>query len=132
MNVAGLPVVAWKTLLIACLGLGYGAFVPAQAADPTAPKIVNKKKNAAQEQRERAIVRCRENRGVDCETPEGLKEWILQERPITDEERARAAGGRRARSSAGGGTRRARGARVHPQAAPSGCRGAVRRSFRDS
>ncbi len=105
MNVAGLPVVAWKTLLIACLGLGYGAFVPAQAADPTAPKIVNKKKNAAQEQRERAIVRCRENRGVDCETPEGLKEWILQERPITDEERARAAGARRARSSAGGAKR---------------------------
>ncbi len=105
MNVAGLPVVAWKTMLIACLGLGYGAFAPAQAADPMAPKIVNKKKNAAQEQRERAIVRCRENRGVDCETPEGLKEWILQERPITDEERARAAGARRARSSARGAKR---------------------------
>lgn len=105
MNVAGLPVVAWKTVLSACLALGYGAFVPAQAADPIAPKIVDKKKNAAAEQRERAIARCHENRGVDCETAEGLKEWILLERPISDEERARAAGARRARSSAPGATR---------------------------
>jgi hypothetical protein len=30
------------------------------------------------------------------DTPAGLKEWIQQERPITDEERAAAAGARRA------------------------------------
>ena len=27
-----------------------------------------------------ALERCKLNRGVDCDTPEGLKEWLLQER----------------------------------------------------
>jgi hypothetical protein len=27
-----------------------------------------------------AVDRCKANRGVDCETAEGLKEWLLQER----------------------------------------------------
>lgn len=27
-----------------------------------------------------AKARCKANRGVDCDTPEGLKEWLLQER----------------------------------------------------
>jgi len=31
-------------------------------------------------QRERAIERCEENRGSDCETDAGLAEWLLQER----------------------------------------------------
>jgi hypothetical protein len=36
---------------------------------------------AKQQQRvDRAGERCRLNRGVDCDTPEGLKEWVLQER----------------------------------------------------
>src|SRR6266853_587306 len=36
---------------------------------------------AAKEQRaDRAKERCRLNHGVDCDTPEGLKEWLLQER----------------------------------------------------
>ena len=99
MNPAGLPIVALKGLLIACLGLGYGSLALAQTAEGMAPKKVEKKKDSAQAQRERGIARCRENRGVDCDTPEGQKEWIQQERPITDEERARAAGARRARSS---------------------------------
>ena len=29
---------------------------------------------------ERAKERCRLNHGVDCDTPEGLKEWLLLER----------------------------------------------------
>jgi len=102
MNVAGLPIVALKSLLIACLGLGYGSLAlaqTAQTAEGTAPKKVDRKKDSAQKRRERAITRCRENRGVDCDSPDGLKEWIQQERPITDEERARAAGARRALSS---------------------------------
>ena len=99
MNVAGLPVVTWKSILIACLCLGFGSLALAQTAEGPTPKKVDRKKDSAQKQRERAITRCRENRGVDCDTPEGLKEWIQQERPITDEERARAAGARRALSS---------------------------------
>jgi hypothetical protein len=36
---------------------------------------------AAKEQRiNRAKERCNLNHGVDCDTPEGLKEWLLQER----------------------------------------------------
>jgi hypothetical protein len=36
---------------------------------------------AAKEQRAaRAKERCKVNHGVDCDTPEGLKEWLLQER----------------------------------------------------
>jgi hypothetical protein len=38
-------------------------------------------RSAAQvQQAEHAKERCRQNRGVDCDTPEGLKEWLLQER----------------------------------------------------
>ena len=36
---------------------------------------------AAKQQRvDRAKARCMQNHGVDCDTPEGLKEWLLQER----------------------------------------------------
>jgi hypothetical protein len=97
--VSAAPVVAWNGILIACLCLGVGALAVAQTADGTAQKKADTKKDAAPEQRKRAIARCRENHGVDCDTPEGQKEWIQQERPISDEERARAAGARRARFS---------------------------------
>jgi hypothetical protein len=99
MKFARLPVVAWKSMLIACLGLGVGSLALAQTAEGPTPKKVDRKKDTVQQQRARAIARCRQNRGADCDTPEGLKEWIQQERPITDEERARAAGARRARSA---------------------------------
>lgn len=32
------------------------------------------------EQRARARERCQVNRGVDCDTEEGLREWLLQDR----------------------------------------------------
>lgn len=32
------------------------------------------------EQRARALERCQVNRGVDCDTDEGLREWLLQDR----------------------------------------------------
>jgi len=50
---------------------------------------------AAKDQRaDRAKERCRLNHGVDCDTPEGLKEWLLQER---SREEAVRAGSRRLR-----------------------------------
>jgi hypothetical protein len=34
----------------------------------------------AKEKRAKAVARCKANRGVDCESAEGLKEWLLLER----------------------------------------------------
>lgn len=32
------------------------------------------------ERRERAVERCKSQRGIDCDTPEGRREWLDQER----------------------------------------------------
>ena len=51
------------------------ASVAAQTPNPPGDRA------AAKEQRvSRAQERCRLNHGVDCDTPAGLKEWVLQER----------------------------------------------------
>jgi len=63
-----------RTLAIALAVLA-SASVSAQA--PSAPDT---KAAAKEQQAKRAKERCRLNRGVDCETPEGLKEWLLYER----------------------------------------------------
>ena len=48
---------------------------------PVAAQTQNTPAAAKQQQRvDRAKERCRLNHGVDCDTPEGLKEWLLQER----------------------------------------------------
>ena len=47
----------------------------AQTQNPPSDGAATKEPRA-----ERAKERCRLNRGVDCDTPEGLKEWLLQER----------------------------------------------------
>lgn len=49
----------------------------------------------ADELRARGIERCKASRGVDCDTPEGQREWIQQEQPITDDQRRAAAASRR-------------------------------------
>ena len=87
-------------MLIACLCFGFGRLAVAQTPGDTPPKKADDRKISVEEQRARGIARCRDNRGVDCDTPGGQKEWIDQERPITDEERARAAAARRARAAA--------------------------------
>jgi len=50
---------------------------PAAAQMPNHPDRKTADKNP---RIERAKERCRQNRGVDCDTPEGLKEWLLLER----------------------------------------------------
>ena len=40
-------------------------------------ECTQKERNA---QRARAVARCKADRGVDCDTPQGLNEWVLQER----------------------------------------------------
>ena len=87
---------AWKSILIASVCLSLASAASGQASREDAAKKPERHKSEAQLQRERGIARCKENRGVDCDTPAGQKEWIRQERPITDEERVAAAGARRA------------------------------------
>ena len=48
---------------------------------------------------ERAKQRCIAQHGVDCDTPEGLREWIIQDRQMTPEQQRSAAAARRVRAS---------------------------------
>ena len=45
----------------------------------------------------RAQKRCKENRGTDCDSRAGLREWIREETPITKEQQQAAAAARRHR-----------------------------------
>jgi hypothetical protein len=64
----------FRTLAVA-LAVVVSASVAAQAQKPPAERATGKNQQA-----ERAKQRCRLNHGVDCDTPEGLKEWLLLER----------------------------------------------------
>ena len=55
------------------------------------------KPTAKESLRDRAIKRCRQNRGTDCDSDRGLREWLREERPLTDAQRQAAAAGRRHR-----------------------------------
>jgi hypothetical protein len=58
-----------------------------------------KKQRSAESQAryEAAKKKCKENRGTDCDSREGLREWVQQDRPISDAERSAAAGARKHR-----------------------------------
>ena len=49
--------------------------VAAQTQTPKSEHVATKNQRV-----ERAQERCRQNRGLDCETRQGLKEWLLLER----------------------------------------------------
>lgn len=63
-----------STLALTVLVL-FSASAAAQTLSPEGEQAANKNQLV-----ERAKTRCRLNRGVDCDTPEGLKEWLLAER----------------------------------------------------
>lgn len=46
---------------------------------------------------DRAVERCKSQRGVDCDSPGGQREWVQQERPISRQEQINAAAARRHR-----------------------------------
>ncbi|MGH8764318.1 MAG: hypothetical protein ACRET8_01230 [Burkholderiales bacterium] len=71
------------------ISLAMSAPIAAQTAKP----------GAKESARERAIKRCKANRGIDCESKEGLREYLGEDRPITDEEQRAAAGARRHREA---------------------------------
>jgi aminoglycoside phosphotransferase (APT) family kinase protein len=64
----------FPTLAIA-LAVLVSAPVAAQTQSPPGEQATTKSQRA-----DRAKERCRLNHGVDCDTPEGLKEWLLLER----------------------------------------------------
>ncbi len=74
-RVAGQPVtICLRTLAIA-LAVLVSAPAAAQAQKPPGERTAVKNQRV-----ERAKKRCKQNHGVDCDTPAGLKEWLLQER----------------------------------------------------
>jgi hypothetical protein len=64
----------FRTLAIALTVL-VSTSVAAQTQNPPGERATTKNQQA-----NRAKERCRLNHGVDCDTPEGLKEWLLLER----------------------------------------------------
>ena len=62
-------------MLAIALAVLVAAPVAAQTQNPPGDGAAPKNQRA-----DRARERCRLNHGVDCDTPEGLKEWLLQER----------------------------------------------------
>ena len=80
--------IAW---LAAALMLG----VAMPATSQTGKNAVKKVDPAVESARKRCI----EQHGVDCDKPEGLREWLDQERPITAEQQRSAAAVRRLREN---------------------------------
>ena len=66
------------------------------SASAQAPKKAVKKVDPVVE---RAKQRCIEQHGVDCDSPEGLREWLILERPMTLEQQRSAAAARRLREA---------------------------------
>ena len=65
-----------RAILFVFLGSILGLPALAQQSPPD-----NKAADEAKRQRERAIERCKANRGTDCVSDAGLAEWMSQERP---------------------------------------------------
>jgi hypothetical protein len=81
-----------KPLIILCAS----AFL-AGLAMPAAAQIV--RKPPPDTPLERAKKRCIEQHGVDCDKPDGLREWLDQERTMTPEQQRAAAAARRLRAT---------------------------------
>ena len=64
----------WLGLPLAILPLQAGA--QSNSSPSAKPRPADRDKAL----RAKAVERCKANRGVDCETADGLKEWIDQER----------------------------------------------------
>lgn len=81
----------WQSIVIAYVGLSFA---------PVAIAQVGSQQSEAQ-LRARALERCKANRGVDCDDPKALRQWVSEERPMTAEQQQRAVAARRARERQG-------------------------------
>jgi Ni/Co efflux regulator RcnB len=56
------------------------AAAPLCASAQTSGNATSATQKERDAQRARALARCKADRGVDCDTSQGLNEWVLQER----------------------------------------------------
>jgi hypothetical protein len=56
--------------------------------------------SAAERERAAAVEKCKANRGVDCDKPAAINQWVQQDRPMTAEQRRAAVAARNAREAA--------------------------------
>jgi hypothetical protein len=76
-----------KSLTFTFLTAAAAAVVVSAHAEPIADRerAVAAQAQAEQQRRiEQAAEKCRANRGVDCDTLQGLQEWLLQDRSRAD------------------------------------------------
>ena len=55
---------------------------------------------AAERERAAAVEKCKANRGVDCDKPGAINQWVQQDRPMTAEQQRAAIAARNAREAA--------------------------------
>jgi hypothetical protein len=53
--------------------------------------------SAAERERAAAVDKCKANRGVDCDKPSAINQWVQQDRPLTREQQQAAVNARNAR-----------------------------------
>jgi hypothetical protein len=56
--------------------------------------------SAAERERAAAVDKCKANRGVDCDKPAAVNQWVQQDRPLTREQQQAAVNARNAREAA--------------------------------
>jgi hypothetical protein len=56
--------------------------------------------SAAERERAAAVDKCKANRGVDCDKPGAINQWVQQDRPMTAEQQRAAVAARNAREAA--------------------------------
>lgn len=56
--------------------------------------------SAAERERAAAVDKCKANRGVDCDKPSAINQWVQQDRPMTAEQQRAAVVARNAREAA--------------------------------
>jgi hypothetical protein len=56
--------------------------------------------SAAERERAAAVEKCKANRGVDCDKPGAINQWVQQDRPMTAQQQRDAVAARQAREAA--------------------------------
>jgi hypothetical protein len=71
----------------------------AQAARAQQRATATSGPSAAERERAAAVEKCKANRGVDCDKPAAINQWVQQDRPLTREQQQAAVNARNARNA---------------------------------